>query len=420
MSVVVKYEVRASDGNPTWFFVLDDPVQGVLQETPVIGSYDYVLGGSLLVDITDAVKSINISRGKNRELDVFDPGLANIVFNNEDRRFDPSYLDSPYYNTIKPNRVISVSDSIGSLYFGIVQDWNLSYDISGEATASAAAADAFSLFANQSLLGGTATPQLSGERVDAILTNSEVSWPYYAPLAESPAMDRVIFSTSQELGADVIDTGTNVLSYLQLIEQSEPGKFFIDRYGRPTFFGRNSRYQSAGLYTFADDGTGIDYNDVQVNFGSEFLYNDVIIGSVITNGFGTAEDLESKAEYGIRNITRTGLLMETTEAAAGMAVYYASKYSQPIVRYDAIAVTTPIGVVNEAANIEIGDLVTVKFTPAGVGDPTIQLSEVIGISHEIDFDSHNVVISLDAIQTTSWTLSDSIFGRLSAGNTLAY
>jgi hypothetical protein len=241
MSIEVKYEVRASDGNPFWFFVLDDATQGILQESAVAGSYDYVLGGSLLVDITDRVKSINITRGKNRAIDVFDPSLANVVFDNSDRTFDPLYAESDFFGAIKPNRTIAVVDNEQTIYLGIVQDWNISYDISGESIAAAAAGDAMSLFALQNVSEGTATAELSSTRVTKILEESGVSYPYYPPTADPTQSDKNIYTGSQTLGADVVEGGTTVLDYLQLIELSEPGKFFIDKFGRPTFVGRNSK-----------------------------------------------------------------------------------------------------------------------------------------------------------------------------------
>jgi len=64
------------------FFTLDSPTKGLLDNT------SFPLSGSIFYDVTDKVKSIATRRGKNRQLDEFDPGLANILFDNNDRTFD--------------------------------------------------------------------------------------------------------------------------------------------------------------------------------------------------------------------------------------------------------------------------------------------------------------------------------------------
>jgi len=48
------------------------------------------------VDVTAFVRSVSIRRGRSRELDRFSTGTATVVFNNEDRRFDPLYSAGPY------------------------------------------------------------------------------------------------------------------------------------------------------------------------------------------------------------------------------------------------------------------------------------------------------------------------------------
>jgi hypothetical protein len=84
MKVSVAFDLSANGiGN---YFTLDDPVKGVLDNTT------YVLAGDVLVDLTDRVRSVQVKRGRNRQLGRFTAGAANITFDNRDRYLDPTYL----------------------------------------------------------------------------------------------------------------------------------------------------------------------------------------------------------------------------------------------------------------------------------------------------------------------------------------
>lgn len=92
------------------FFLLDDPVAGVLDNT------EYLLGGELFYDVTDFVRAVSVKRGKSRQLDKYTAGIANIEFNNNTRVFDPENASSPYFGQIIPKRTIKVSTG-GSAVF---------------------------------------------------------------------------------------------------------------------------------------------------------------------------------------------------------------------------------------------------------------------------------------------------------------
>ena len=82
------------------FFKLDDSLRGELNSS-------YVLAGEIFYDVTAYLISISIDRGKNREVDVYDPGLANVVLQNRQRIFDPLFTASPFYGQIIPKRATS-------------------------------------------------------------------------------------------------------------------------------------------------------------------------------------------------------------------------------------------------------------------------------------------------------------------------
>lgn len=215
--VEVGFELTA---NLTNFFHLNDPVKGVLDNP------DYRLAGPIWIDISEDVNSVNIQRGKNRELDRYSASTASVVLNNENRYYDPLNTSSPYNGNIIPRRAIRISTADYPQFNGVIEDWNLDYDISGRSTATIVAADAFTLFAGQTLTAGTATTQLTGARINAILSQPSVAWPLER---------REIDAGAQYVGADVWESTDNALSYLQTVADSEQGQMFVDNQGKLRF-----------------------------------------------------------------------------------------------------------------------------------------------------------------------------------------
>jgi hypothetical protein len=58
------------------FFTLDDPTAGVLDNT------EFTLGGTLFYDVTDYVVRVSTNRGRNRELDRYNAGQLEVLFDN--------------------------------------------------------------------------------------------------------------------------------------------------------------------------------------------------------------------------------------------------------------------------------------------------------------------------------------------------
>lgn len=401
--VEIGFDVVGADAP---LFTLDNATKGRLDNT------SFRLGGQIFYDVTDKVRTISVRRGKNRQLDEFDAGLANIVFDNNDRTFDPEFNASPYSGQIIPKRAIQVSSGGQRLFTGVIDDWNLSYEPGGDSAASAASSDAFSLFNTQTLPSGTATAQTSGQRVNAILDLPDVSWP-------TQARDVEVGETT--LGADVFPENGNVLEYLRLVAKSEPGNFYIKRDGHVAFTDR-SPTSAPTFLTFADDGTGLSYQGLKVVYGSELLYNEIVLQSDFV-GEVVAQDPESIAEYGVLNLTQTGLLMNDSDYLQRLAAFYAIKYSEPEYRFESLDV-----VLDELApesqqqilSMEIADYVLIKFTPNGIPPAIVRIAEVIRVDHDISPAGHVVSLGFATVDNGFWTLGDTIFGRLSTGNVLGF
>lgn len=402
-TVEIGFDIIPTDAN---LFTLDNPTKGRLDNVL------YRLGGQIFYDVTDKVKSIAVRRGKNRQLDEFDGGLANVVFDNNDRTFDPEYAASPYYGQVIPKRTIKISSAGNPMFQGVIDDWNLNYDPGGFSEASAAASDAFTLFNTQTLPAGTATAQKSGERINAILNLPDVDW---------STQDRDIETGKTDLGADVFVEDTNVLEYLRTVAKSEPGNLFIGKDGKVVFTDR-APSSSGSSIVLSDDGTGIPYQGMKVVYGSELLYNEIVLGSQ-TAGTILAQDADSISQYGVLNLTQTGLLMSSPTYLEQLAVYYAIKYSQPEYRFESVdIVLDELSDANQQAilGLEISDFVTIKFTPNGIAPAIEKIAEIIRIDNDITPQAHVVSLGFATVDKGFWTLSDSIFGRLSTGNVLGF
>lgn len=387
-------------------FTLDDPVKGRLDNT------QYTLSGTRFFDVTDKVKSIVVRRGKNRQLDIYDAGLANIVFINNDRTFDPEYPDSPYAGQIIPRRAVRISSEGKLVFTGTVDDWNLSYDPSGYSEAAAACSDGFSLFRNQTLPAGTATPQLPGERINTVLDDPNVDW---------PDDKRSIELGTITLGADVVEADASALDYLRTVAKSETGDLFISKDGSIVFRDR-SLSTDPNFVTFADDGTGIGYQQMQVVYGSELLYNEVSLTNY-AQVTATASDSASIAQYGVLSLAETGLLVQNTSDLVNLSVTLASKYSNPEYRFESVTLimdkydsTTQ----QRLLDLEIGDVVNVKFTPNGIPPAITKFAQIIRIDHDVTPTAHILSFGFSTVEKNPWTLSDPAFGRLSAGNILTF
>lgn len=395
----------AVDIDPAQFsyFTLDDPVKGLLDGDPAYG-----LAGPSLYDVSQFLVSLNIDRGKSRELDRFTAGHASITFNNDNRFFDPFYVQSPYYGKILPRTLIVIETSGIRQFTGYIDDIDFNYELGTKSYAVLKCVDAFLQLTSTQLNEFTPVEQYSGERINAVLNRPEVAW---------PLDDRDIETGQQILGADVVAQNTNVLSYLQTIEASEPGVIFIDKNGFIAYRDRVNVPPLIDTLIFALDGRAeaIPFSEVAVVYGSENLYNRV----VITRANGTAqtsEDLDSQAQYGIQTLSEDGLLMSTDDAALSLAEYLIGIYAQPELRFQTIGVSLQDkseSDQNEVLELEINDIVKIVYTPNNVGEPIIQNALITGIRHEVGISFHNVIFEFGRATSIPFILDDEIYGRLS-------
>jgi len=399
-TVEIGFDLSAS-GAP--FFTLDDATAGVLDNT------NFTLGGTLFYDVTDYVIAINSQRGRNRELDKYNAGSLEVIFDNTLRTFDPIYEQSPFAGQIIPHREIRVKSNGTAVFYGVIDDWNLNYQPNGDNQAIALASDGFTLLATQSLSAHTATSQLPGARINAVLDRPEVNW---------PAAARNIDDGQVTLQADEVGEGTGALTYLQVVEQTEAGSLFISKDGNITFQDSLTGPSSATSVDLTDDGTGIPFSNISVVYGSELLYNRVV---VTRNGGNpqTSEDIDSQAAYGISTLNLDGLLFDNDGDALELANFLVGQYSEPEYRFDSLTVQmSELSTVqqNQLLALELTDQVRIKFTPNNIGSQIVKYAEITGIEHRVGIFVHELTFRFSTLDYAAFVLDDPSFGVL-AGKT---
>jgi hypothetical protein len=394
--VFIAFDLSALGGP---YFTLDDSIKGLLDNS------SYPLAGELFEDVTSKVKSVSISRGKSRELDRFSAGEASVIFDNRDRTFDPFYNDSPYVNQIVPKKKIKITSGNQDAFVGTIDDWNLTYDLSGQSEASVNCADGFVFLASAFLTEHTATSELSGARVNTVLDRPEVNW---------PASDRDIDTGQSLLQADLVDENTNVLSYLQKVESSEVGSLFMTKSNLVAFKDSVNIPDTIGVLQFTDDGSGIGYQNIEVVYGTEQLFNRVIT----TNLNGTpqiAENTNSQSLYGISALVADDLLLTTDAEALNLANYLLGIYDQPELRINSLSVelaNLSDAIHQSILQLDLNDIIQIKFTPNNVGSTIDRYAQIVGISHDISVASHSIQLFLKSVQDLPLILDDPVYGRL--------
>lgn len=402
IQVLVGFQTTTGFGNP---FQLDNATYGKLNTG--------TLGGLQFADLTSLVQTININRGRNRQLDQFRAGTAIVSFWNESRALDPLNTASPYYPSVKPRCPIIIKANGTPIYTGVITDWDLDYDISNKDIMYASCSDTFTVLANQRLNAFTPAAQLSSARVNTILDRPEI-------LYQGP---RSVGTGSSTLGAFAVAQDTVALDYLQTVTTSEQGYLYVNANGVLNFKGRTSVLNPVAGATFNTTGTGIPYQTLINQFGDELLYNYVVTqspaGAAQTNSNAT-----SIALYQAQQLNQLDLLNSTTTQVNDLGAYLLGKFANPELRFTGLSVElAAVSTAQETTciSLDLTDIVTVTKTFA-TGTPTSvsQTLIVSGVNHSIRPGSHIIGYTFEATDGNQYlTLNDTIFGTLN-NNLLAF
>jgi hypothetical protein len=415
VQVLVGFQTTANFGQP---FQLDDAAFGLLDTG--------TLGGVQFADLTTMVQSVNINRGKSRQLQEFNAGTATISFWNKSRALDPLNTASPYWNTsanqtgIVPRLPVRILANGIPIFTGIIQDWNVDYDTGNNDIVYATCADDFTTLASMTLADHTVLQELSGARINTVLNYSEVLYQGARAIGTGSS---TLGSTSANADFS-IDQGTSVLNYLQTVSTSEQGYLFSAADGTLTFKGRTEVLNRSASTIFTGDTTvGIPYQTLINEFGDELLFNVVVTQSPAGGPF-TVSDADSIAQYQSQTYSLTSLLNSSTVELADLGQYLLGKYKQPVVRFTGLS-TQLLALTdaqqNSCLNLDLTDVCSVvKHFVVGTPSSVTQNVIVSGVSHSITPGSHIIAYTFESTDGSQYlTLDDPIFGELD-NNLLAF
>ncbi len=399
-------------------------------------------------NITSEVYSVEIDRGRNRELDEINAGTCTIRTRNQSGNFNPYFLtnvdyllletgdfllledggrlilegagSAGTYGVMTPNRRVTVKDGSTTVFIGFVEDFEYEWQPGRGhtiGTVTLVCADGLAKLARQSFLEwSTSDNQTTGARLTTITGRSEVDTSWASPVA---------FDTGLSvLQSDLVTYGSNVLNYCQLVNKAEQGRFFVGRSGSLVFQDRHSvaagsvvlDFNDSASYANGQTANKIPFSGIEVTFGSELLYTKVSVDNI--DGVAqTVNDLTAQANYGIRHLALSQMLLDSDDQAAALAAYLLDRYSTPEAVVSQIRV--PLDKLSSAnrstvAGLEISNTVTVNWTPtSGFGAISETLVvEGIGYSKDVD-DTTWMTVQLSAAPSNSFfILDDATNGKL--------
>lgn len=402
VAVYIGFQTTTGFATP---FQLDNATYGLLDTG--------TLGGVQFVDVSQYVQSVNITRGRNRQLDQFNSGTAVISLYNASRTFDPLNTASIYYPYVLPRCPIYITANGITVYSGLITDWNLDYDLANQDMMYVSCADNFTVLSNQQLNAYTPSTELSSTRVTNVLLQPEISY----------QGSTNITTGSSTLGAYAVDQDTNCLDYLHDVNTSEQGFLFMSASGVLTFYGRTKVLNNVAEAVFNTTGTGIPYQSLINQFGDELLYNYVVTQSP-AGATQINSDATSISLYQAQNLNILNLLNDSTTEVNGLGAYLLGKFSTPVLRFtglstllDALSTTKQ----NICLNLDLTDVVSIEKNFV-TGSPTSVTQSMIvsGVRHDITPNDYIISYTFESVDGNAYlTLDDTVFGILDQ-NLLAF
>ena len=378
LGVSIDFANGPAFGNPLLLDDISTPLgTGILADAP-----------GDVVDVSDIAIQVSIRRGRNRILNKFEAGTAVVVLADDNGDWSPANTSSPYYGKLLPLRKIRIyadyDDGGGTdryyLYSGYITSYNSTYGLGVDETSKITlqCVDGFRLLngIGISTVAGAGSPQLSGDRINTLLD-----------VVNFPTSQRDVNSGNSTLQADPGTSDRDLLSAIQLVESSEFGGFFLSAEGNATFLSRDTISQKADETptVFADDGTGITYQQIEFANDDTLLVNDV----TVTRLNGTSQntfDQTSIDTYFLHSGKRDGILVQTDAEALDQAQTLLVARKDTTDRIDSMTLnlldsSAPTKIV-AGLNLEIFDLVNVTKTVPGGSTITKELF-VQGVQHDI-------------------------------------
>jgi hypothetical protein len=158
----------------------------------------------------------------------------------------------------------------------------------------------------------------------------------------------------------------------------------------------------------------LPFSAITREIGTEQLYTSIAVEYL--GGTAIADNLSAQEQYGIE-VLNWKTLLSTEAAAEGLAEYWSRKYSEPTTRLDGVEIVvnglSPVQR-GQVFGLELGDLVTVRWTPNGIGNPLEQAATVESIEHTITPGEHRLRLGLIS-GLSGFIINQSLLGQEGVG-----
>ena len=384
------------------------------------------LGTGQLADADDSVDisaisiQCSIRRGRNRILDRFESGSAILVLRDDNGNWNPDNTSGAYYGKILPLRKIYIfADYNGvryPLFYGFIMSYTTQFTkgVDEYAKVTLQCTDGFRLLNNQifTSLAGAAAGDSTGTRINQLLDQAQ--W---------PASQRSIDTGDTTCQADPGTANRNYLDALQLIgDKTEYGALYLDRTGNVVFTSRtNLGKKVANPNTnYADDGTGIYYQNIDLQQDDILVVNDVTVQRL----GGVAQqvtDATSINTYFRHAGVRSDILVQTDAEALNQAKMLLATRKDSTLRISGLQLNLfdpgQDTKIIAGLNSEIFD--SIQVTKSMPGNTTIVKELLIqGVNHDMTKRSFDTKIITAEPIIKSFVLNDSQEGVLDGTNGL--
>ena len=393
--------------------------QALILDEGILGTNILSDSAAVIVDVSDLINSITTQRGRNALADQFQPGTMTLRILDQNGAFNPQNTSSPYYTYLTPMKKVQITATYSGVTYPVFSGFITSYvttypkETDGVAYTTIQAVDAFQLANNAqiSTVTGATAGDLSGTRINQIL--DQISWP-----ATMRDVDAGLTTMQADPG-----TFRTSLAAMQNVTDSEYGALYVDASGSFVFQDRSVTAGSIGgtPTTFADNGTGILYAEVNWVLNDVLIYNK----ATITRTGGTPQVATNQAsidKYFLQSYYLDGLLMQTDAVALDYAQAYVASRAETSIRCDSVLLDLYTDNYNTgiiaALSLDFFDPIKVITTQPG-GSTIEKTLQIFGTRTVITPNSWKVQFTTLEPVIDAFILNDTIYGTLDY-NVLSY
>lgn len=313
------------------------------------------------VTTTDVIQ-IDIRRGRTRQNERDQAGLAFVVFNNTSGYYDPDNTSgsNPWVvggvNILRDGLQMRIAATISStvyyLYYGFLEETKVNQGIVSSVTMTFVDGIAYIADAQAPALATAANAETAATRVGRML--DIVGWPSGA-------------SRSLTGSVNMLATVQN-RSCMEMIYQavdSIAGRFYISRSGVATLVPLADKFSRPTQLLFTDTGATntVGYTQLTTNPGTYFVVNQAVINRGNANKQYTSRYNPSVTSYGIAK-TVIDAPVSTDSNAQNLALYESRKLADPLtyverIDFNVLAVATYGALYPDFLATELGDQVSV-------------------------------------------------------------